>query len=371
MKYQLLFTGLLVCSFAVHAEDEDSKKKPSTPTVSNTNNQTTPVTPSTTPETTSQVTPNTDTLSTSVTNTASGNSSTTTDSTTSGTTPEVISNTSSPSTSVTNTVSGNSPTTTDSTGSGTTPQTTPSEDKNSSTTTTSTDSGNQKTSETTVNKDTSTATRFSSLNVFGVDNNGNAIDVSGVTFAGGISIDGGQNFIDATKTVVGLKKGSSIQISGNITPSSTHKGKSADLIVVGLYTKDLTDESCTLKESTKNSGQQAYYMVVGQGSPEFYCKWNNTWNAANGECKDGQKFTRSKSSATDYYQEWQQWDASLANLQASKSIASLDEMKEIALYVDKGISHAGFICVNFGYRLQDGTGTLIFNADPLKFKVSE
>ncbi|MEN9847663.1 MAG: hypothetical protein RL368_403 [Pseudomonadota bacterium] len=337
MKHQLFFTGLLVCSFAVHAEDEDSKKKPSTPTVSDTNNQTTPVTPSTTSGTTSQVTPSTDTQSTPVTNTASGNSSTTTDSTTSGTTP----------------------------------QTTVSEDKTSSTTTASTESGNQKTSETTVNKDTSTATKFSSLNVFGIDKNGNAIDVSGTTFAGGISIDGGQNFIDATKTVVGLKKGSSIQISGNITPSSTHKGKSADLIVVGLYSKDLTDESCTLKESAKNSGQQAYYMVVGQGSPEFYCKWNNTWNAANGECKDGQKFTRSKSSATDYYQEWQQWDASLTNLQASKSITSLDEMKEIALYVDKGISHAGFICVNFGYRLQDGTGTLIFNAEPLKFKVSE
>ena len=341
MKYQLLFTGLLVCSFAVHAEDEDSKKKPSTTTVSNTNNQPTSVTPSTTSETTSQVTPSTDTQSTSVTNTTSSNS----------------------------------PITTDSTTSGTTPQTTVSEDKNSSTTTktidilpttTSTDSGNQKTSETTVNKDTSTVTKFSSLNVFGIDKNGNAIDVSGTTFTGGISIDGGQNFIDATKTVVGLKKGSSIQISGNITPSNTHKGKSADLIVVGLYTKDLTDESCTL-----NSGQQAYYMVVGQGSPEFYCKWNNTWNTAN-ECKDGQKFTRSsKSSAADYYQEWQQWDASLTNLQASKSIASLDEMKEVALYVDKGISYAGFICVNFGYRLQDGTGTLVFNADPLKFKVSE
>ncbi len=365
MKYQLLFTGLLVCSFAVHAEDEDSKKKPSTPTVSNTNNQTTPVTPSTTPETTSQVTPNTDTQSTSVTNTTSGNSPTTTDSTTSGTT-SVTPSTDTQSTPVTNTVSSNSSTTTDLTGSGTTSQTTLSEDKSSSTTTISTDSGNQKTSETTVNKDTSTATRFSSLNVFGVDKNGNSIDVSGTTFAGGISIDGGQNFIDATKTVVGLKKGSSIQISGNITPSNTHKGKSADLIVVGLYTKDLTDESCTL-----NSGQQAYYMVVGQGSPEFYCKWNNTWNTAN-ECKDGQKFTRSsKSSAADYYQEWQQWDASLTNLQASKSIASLDEMKEVALYVDKGISYAGFICVNFGYRLQDGTGTLVFNADPLKFKVSE
>lgn len=197
--------------------------------------------------------------------------------------------------------------------------------------------------------------------VFGIDGNGKSVDISSATFAGGISIDDGTSFIDATQTPtpVELKKGGSIQIKGSITPANGHSSKSAELIVVGLYTQDVNDTSCIYTE-----GKHHYYMIVD--TTEIYCEWKE-----NGECKDGQKLPRvkSKDSANGYYSEWMQWDTNLANLKPFQSINLPSKLDDVQLYVDNNVGYTGFVCVNFGYRLEDKT--LVFNGDPLKFKVSE
>jgi len=197
--------------------------------------------------------------------------------------------------------------------------------------------------------------------VFGIDGNGKSVDVSGAVFAGGISSDSGKSFMDAIQTPVELKKGGSIQIKGEITPDSSHSGKSAEIIVVGLHTSDINDTSCDLV-----IGKHTYYMMVdATPTSEIYCEWKE-----GGECKDDNNLPRvkSKNSADSYYTEWTRWDTTLANLKPSRTVPSIDKLEE-TLYVDNNLSYTGFICVNFGYRLDDKT--LIFNAEPLKFRVSE
>jgi len=240
-------------------------------------------------------------------------------------------------------------TTTPSTDTGTT---TPSTD--TGTTTPSTDTGT-----TTPSKEDNNLFSLPVLKVYGVDNTGKSVEGLNAIFAGGISI-GGKSFVDATQTPVELKEGGSIQIKGTITPADGHNGKLAELIVVGLHTSDINDTSCILK-----AGQHTYYMMVDTTpTSEIYCEWKE-----GGECKDDNNLprVRSKDTAGGYYTEWTGWDTTLVNLKPFRTIPSLDKLEEIQLYVDNNVSYTGFVCVNFGYRLEDKT--LIFNADPLKFRV--
>jgi len=208
---------------------------------------------------------------------------------------------------------------------------------------------------------TPTGTELPILKVFGIDNAGQSISGINSKFAGGISSDSGKSFIDAIQTPVELKKGGSIQIKGEITPDSSHSGKSAEIIVVGLHTSDINDTSCDLA-----IGKHTYYMMVdATPTSEIYCEWKE-----GGECKDDNNLPRvkSKNSADSYYTEWTRWDTTLANLKPSRTVPSIEKLEE-TLYVDNNLNYTGFICVNFGYRLDDKT--LIFNAEPLKFRVSE
>jgi len=201
------------------------------------------------------------------------------------------------------------------------------------------------------------------LKVYGVDNTGKSVEGLNAIFAGGISVDRGKSFVDATQTPLELKKGGSIQVKGSITPADGHKGKLAELIVVGLHTSDTNDASCIFA-----TGKHTYYMMVdATPTSEIYCEWKN-----GGECKDDNNLprARSKDTATGYYTEWTGWDTTLVNLKPFRTITSLDKLEEIQLYVDNNVGYTGFVCVNFGYRLTE-TRTIIFNGDPLKFKVSE
>lgn len=274
------------------------------------------------------------------------------------TTPSTGTETTTPSTGTeTTTPSTGTETTTPSTGTETTTPTTGKETTTPSTgTETATPSTGTETTTPTTGKETTTPTKdgsLLSLKVYGINQSGQSVEGLDATFAGGISINGASNSLDAT-----VKKGDRIQISGNITPHTEHQGKSAELIVVGLYTSDINDTSCTYAP-----GKHHYYMIVEK--TEIYCEWK-----ANGECKDGQKLPRgrSKDSANGYYDEWTQWDTNLANLKSFRSIDSLNKLENVQLYVDNSIGYTGFVCVNFGYRLSEDK-TLVFNGEPLKFKV--
>ena len=199
-------------------------------------------------------------------------------------------------------------------------------------------------------------------------------------FFGGISVNGG-DFTLAATNVTQLKadesgsvtQGDTITVEGVIIPDSTHVGQTADIIVVGLYS--LTDDSC-------NPSQGDYYMLTKPGRGDLnnnYCAWiapdsdycHHSVPDQPSYYYEGERRTPRSPSSSEYFS---RWDGQLDKLDPLYSSVSLSEQlmltveKGMVLYQDKP-RYTGHVCINFGYRLQDGT--LVFNGEPIKFSVGE
>lgn len=71
-------------------------------------------------------------------------------------------------------------------------------------------------------------------------------------------------------------------VSGMIIPAPAHVNKSADIIVVGLYTPDVNDNSC-------NPAKGTYYMMTKREA--LYCDWTggSKWCNPNPVPKRGER----------------------------------------------------------------------------------
>lgn len=176
--------------------------------------------------------------------------------------------------------------------------------------------------------------------VFSVEDNSGAIADSTALFHAGISVnDGGfyltHNHVKAFQDT--------ITISGVIIPENEHKGKPADIVVVGFYTPDPDNEECEYREGS------GYYMKAGN--------------------------------------DWQKWNGNIKTL-VSLDTVTLSELvmltaPEDMLYQDQP-AYTGRVCLNFGYRVHDSrclpeedncclqndtNCTIVFNGETIKFSV--
>ncbi|RKZ36354.1 MAG: hypothetical protein DRQ49_18085 [Gammaproteobacteria bacterium] len=198
-------------------------------------------------------------------------------------------------------------------------------------------------------------------------------------FFGGISVNGGAFTLAATN-VKQLKadesgsviQGDTITVEGVIIPDSTHVGQTADIIVVGLYS--LTDDSC-------NPNQGDYYMLKEPGKGNLnnnYCAWiapdsdycHHSMPDQPPYYYEGERRTPRSPSSSDYFSRWSGQLDKLDPLYSSVSLSEeplmLTVEKGMVLYQDKP-RYTGHVCINFGYRLKDGT--LVFNGEPIQFSV--
>jgi len=216
--------------------------------------------------------------------------------------------------------------------------------------------------------------------VFSIDKTG--LRESTAKFQGGILVNG----VFSTKPVVKQLKvedgkvtqGETITVEGVIKPDSDHVGQKADIIVVALYSS--TDISC-------DPSQGNYYMFTNPGRTGIsevlsnnYCAWivlegGEEFGETPGDChhnasyQDDAYYTRSPDKDA-YLTKWD--DNKLGSLQPLYSSVLLPE--ELKLTVEEGMvlyqdkpRYTGHVCINFGYRLEDGT--LVFNGDPIQFSV--
>ncbi len=221
--------------------------------------------------------------------------------------------------------------------------------------------------------------------IFSAENNGSIANTT-AKFYGGISVNNdntssveGGAFALAATNVKQLKvdesgnvTGDTITVEGVIIPDSAHIGQTADIIVVGLYT--MTNDSC-------NPNQGDYYMLKEPGRGNLnnnYCAWI---------APDSDYCHHSMSDQPSYYYEWKgrtprspsqdeyfsRWGGQLHKLEPLYSSVLLSE-EPLMLTVEEGMvlyqdkpRYTGHVCINFGYRLQDGT--LVFNGNPIQFSV--
>jgi len=212
--------------------------------------------------------------------------------------------------------------------------------------------------------------------VFSLDNNGQLSDDSTAQFYGGISVNNASFALTATN-VKQLKvedgkvtQGDIITVKGVIIPDPAHVDKKADIIVVALYS--VTDNDC-------NPSQGDYYMLT---KPERGNLNNNycAWIFSEGEKPD--YCHHDAPAQDDYYYEikkghiprrssndyWNRWNGKLDGLLPLSSLEKLSSKEEMMLYQDKA-RYTGYVCINFGYRLQDEPKMLVFNGEPIKFSV--
>ncbi len=170
------------------------------------------------------------------------------------------------------------------------------------------------------------------------------------------------------------------------------------LDLIGTFQKHLTDtiqqhgnalfeELCksankTWKPAEKTCGdettQTALDITKSTWLPESYCtRINGTWNATTKSCDNLCNASRNdvvsnpllpttrRSINAESY--WARWNGKLDGLKALAR-GKLSERTELrGLYMDT-LNYTGHVCINFGYRLDDGK--IIFNGEPVKYRVS-
>ncbi len=186
---------------------------------------------------------------------------------------------------------------------------------------------------------------FSKKSVLGFDQNGNAVTLT-TQFYG--SING-----ESVDAPVALSNGNSVEIKGMVVPDSKHKNRSADIIVVGLY----TTESDKLQADCDPANGHFYMNTAGFTNK--YCNW--IVNGRPDECNDRNLRDR-PTTVNDF---WTRWNGHMDSLKPMYTGVTLDETGvNQVLYEDTIGNYQGQVCLYFGYRLE---GTLVFNSDPIVF----
>jgi len=151
--------------------------------------------------------------------------------------------------------------------------------------------------------------------------------------------------------------------------------------VIQQHGNALFEELCNSASKTWNpegktcGGELLANALQSSWLNEAYCKrikgsWNTsslTCNVCNSSLENtlDKDLIRRSISAQTY---WNRWSGKLNDL---KPLASgfLSERTELTgLYMDT-LNYTGHVCINFGYRLENGT--IVFNGNPIKYRVSQ
>jgi hypothetical protein len=154
-----------------------------------------------------------------------------------------------------------------------------------------------------------------------------------------------------------------VTVSGRITPDASHVGQSADIIAVGAVQEVSRDALITAPgDCDLQKGTWVWYMNSQRDN--LYCNWS--------ELPGQERYCHTPKSATAQSY-WHVWKGNLYELQALDTV-TLEKNTPINLTVDgRGPLYKDTIdyrnkhvCINFGYRLKDGT--LVFNGDTINFR---
>ncbi|NOT83179.1 MAG: DUF1566 domain-containing protein [Methylococcaceae bacterium] len=179
-------------------------------------------------------------------------------------------------------------------------------------------------------------------------------------FTGGIAVNGANYSRYLSHP---MQQGDGVTVSGTITPDAKHIGQQADIIVVGASEtiKDpqaiITPDDCDLQK-----GEWTWYMNTKRNN--LYCNWS----ALPGQ----ERYCHTPKSATAQAY-WQLWKGNPYELAALDSVTlakdtpiDLTISGRGALYQDDVDYYHKHVCINFGYRLKDGT--IVFNRDSINFR---
>lgn len=179
-------------------------------------------------------------------------------------------------------------------------------------------------------------------------------------FSGGIGV----NYSGYQRVLPHLAyQGDVVTVSGLITPDPQHIGQQADIIAVGAVQAVSPVAQVTLPDDCDlQQGSWIWYMNTQRDNQ--YCSWTELLGQP-------QNCNIPKSLSAETY--WQQWRGNLYELKALDSITltkdtpvALTVNERGALYKDKINYRNLHICINFGYRLKDGT--IVFNRDTINFR---
>lgn len=167
-----------------------------------------------------------------------------------------------------------------------------------------------------------------------------------------------------------LKVGETISINGLIAPKTEDIGKTADILVVGLYLPNEKSGNGVDACDPNNGGN--YY--VNTRAEDIYCFWiadgHNTSECNSGaESNSTNAQVMNRRSAANYNY-WQKWNGKLdqTGLPAIAKGTLTSPTYLAGLYTDK-LNYTGHVCINFGYRLENST--IVFNGNPIKYRVSQ
>lgn len=195
--------------------------------------------------------------------------------------------------------------------------------------------------------------------VFSLNSTSGAPSTAATSFKGGIAVSTNGQLAPYAIDNQSLNQGDTIVVSGTITPLAAHLGKTADILVVGLYKAkvDSTVDNCD------PAGGEYYMNTADSTYADNYCNWIN--GGISTTCNNTQdRTTRSARQPSEY---WQRWNGHLTTeLKPYQQAILTDPLDLPILYKDK-LNHAGHVCINFGYRLTDGT--IVFNGEPIKYQV--
>ncbi|MEQ1636807.1 MAG: DUF1566 domain-containing protein [Methylococcales bacterium] len=183
-------------------------------------------------------------------------------------------------------------------------------------------------------------------------------------FNGGVALN--SSGYQRSLTVL-AKQGDTLTVSGTITPDAKHAGQSADIIVVGAVQGISPNEAITTPDVCDlQNGTWVWYMNIQRDNR--YCNWS--------ELPGQERYCNTpKSTPMQNYWEtyWQTWKGNLYELQAlDKVTLQKDTPIELtvggrgSLYKDIIDYRNVHVCINFGYRLKDGT--IVFNGDTINFR---
>lgn len=196
------------------------------------------------------------------------------------------------------------------------------------------------------------------LSVFSLNSKSGAPSTAATSFKGGIAVSTNGQLAPYAIDNQSLNQGDTIVVSGTITPLAAHLGKTADILVVGLYKAkvDSTVDNCD------PAGGEYYMNTADSTFTDNYCNWIN--GGISTTCNTQDRTTRSARQPSEY---WQRWNGHLTTeLKPYQQAILTDPLDLPILYKDK-LNHAGHVCINFGYRLTDGT--IVFNGEPIKYQV--
>jgi hypothetical protein len=194
--------------------------------------------------------------------------------------------------------------------------------------------------------------------VFSLNSTSGAPSTAATSFKGGIAVSTNGQLAPYAIDNQSLNQGDTIVVSGTITPLAAHLGKTADILVVGLYKAkvDSTVDNCD------PAGGEYYMNTADSTFTDNYCNWIN--GGISTTCNTQDRTTRSARQPSEY---WQRWNGHLTTeLKPYQQAILTDPLDLPILYKDK-LNHAGHVCINFGYRLTDGT--IVFNGEPIKYQV--